>query len=163
MKTQDPAQKIMTLEEAVAWRKNLRGTARTLAVTNGCFDLLHRGHASYLMTAAGSADKLLLLVNSDESVRELKGPDRPLNCEYDRAYLLACLEFVDAVVIFNSKRCNRELSAIQPDVYVKGGDYTVETLDPDERAALQEANAEIAFIQFLPNHSTSLLIRKMKG
>ena len=109
-----------------------------------------------------SGDALIVLLNSDESVRKLKGPSRPVNTEYDRAYLLASLEFVDAVLIFNDTRCYREIAALQPDCYAKGGDYTVDTLDRDERAALQSAGTEISFIQFVPGLSTSNTIRKMK-
>lgn len=159
----DPAAKIMSLAEAAVWREKLRLSGRTLAVTNGCFDLLHRGHAEYLRAAAGLADSLLVLVNSDASVRTLKGPARPVNCEYDRAYLLACFSFVSAVVVFDSARCDRELEILTPDAYAKGGDYTVATLDPDERAALLHAGTRIAFIPFVPDHSTTRMIQKAAG
>ena len=162
-KTADPARKIKTLEDAVAWREEMRRAGKKISITNGCFDLLHRGHAEYLREAAKSGDALVVLINSDASVRELKGPTRPVNCEYDRAYLLACLAFVDAVVVFDGKRCHRELEALSPDAYAKGGDYTVETLDSDERAALFKAGAEIAFIPFVPGHSTTGMIEKAKG
>lgn len=161
-KTSDPDSRIMTLEQAVAWRKTLRENGETLAVTNGCFDLLHRGHAEYLRSAAKLADHLLVLVNADASVRELKGPSRPINCEYDRAFLLTCLRFVDAVVVFNGKRCTHELDALAPDAYAKGGDYTVETLDPEERGALFRAGTKISFISFVPGHSTTKMIEKAK-
>lgn len=157
----DPAKSIMTLQQAVEWRNILRMKNQTLAITNGCFDLLHRGHAEYLAKARSLADKLLVLVNSDDSVRTLKGPSRPLNCEYDRAYILASLKFVDACVVFNSQRCNAELDALKPDFYAKGGDYTLETLDPDERQALLDAGTRVEFIKFVPDHSTSSIIKKM--
>lgn len=155
-----PEHKIMTLEDALAWRLHLREQNRKLALTNGCFDLLHRGHAEYLLQARRSADALLILLNSDESVRRLKGPSRPICRENDRAFLLACMEFIDAVVIFNSARCNREIETLKPDVYIKGGDYTVEKLDPDERKALMDCKAEIRFIPFVPGFSTTSLIEK---
>ncbi|MBE6384928.1 MAG: ADP-heptose synthase [Lentisphaerae bacterium] len=135
----------------------------TVAVTNGCFDLLHKGHAVYLDAARDEADALLVLVNSDESVRALKGPERPLQCEDDRAFLLCSLKAVDKAVIFNSPRCDRELEALAPDVYVKGGDYTVESLDPGERSALEKSNSKIVFISFVPGHSSTNIIRKMKS
>ena len=150
----------MTLKQAVAARKKLAANGRRLTVTNGCFDLLHRGHAEYLMQARSLADALFVLINSDSSVRALKGPTRPVNLEADRAFLLACLEFVDGVVVFDSSRCDRELAALKPDVYAKGGDYTVESLDPSERAALLEAGSEIRFIPFVPGYSTTGTLKK---
>ena len=150
----------MTLEQAVEARSELAAAGRRLAVTNGCFDLLHRGHAEYLMQARSLADRLFVLINSDASVRALKGPTRPVNMEDDRAFLLACLEFVDGVVIFRSSRCDKELAALKPDVYVKGGDYTVDSLDPDERAAPLQAGSEIRFIPFVPGYSTTGTLKK---
>ena len=155
-----PRSLVMTLEEAVEARRKLAASGRKLAVTNGCFDLLHRGHAEYLMQARSLADRLFVLINSDASVRALKGPTRPVNMEDDRAFLLACLEFVDGVVIFRSSRCDKELAALKPDVYVKGGDYTVDSLDPDERAALLQAGSEIRFIPFVPGYSTTGTLKK---
>ena len=154
--------KIMTLSEAAEWRAGLRNNGRKLALTNGCFDLLHRGHAEYLIAARESADALIVLLNSDASIRRLKGPGRPVCGEADRAFLLACLAFVDAVVVFDSERCDREIAAVAPDVYVKGGDYTVEKLDPGERAALFACGAEIRFIPFVPGYSTTGLIEKRR-
>lgn len=155
-----PEKKIMTLEDALAWRLDLRNQKRKLALTNGCFDLLHRGHAEYLLEARRSADALLILLNSDRSVQSLKGPSRPICHENDRAFLLACMEFIDAVVIFDSSRCTREIETLKPDVYIKGGDYTVEKLDPGERKALLDCKAEIRFIPFVPGFSTTSLIEK---
>ena len=155
-----PEKKIMTLEDALAWRLNLRTQKRKLALTNGCFDLLHRGHAEYLLEARRSADALLILLNSDRSVQSLKGPSRPICHENDRAFLLACMEFIDAVVIFDSSRCTREIETLKPDVYIKGGDYTVEKLDPDERKAIMDCKAVIRFIPFVPGFSTTSLIEK---
>ena len=159
----DPRAKVMTLEQAVEARKKLAAEGLRLAVTNGCFDLLHRGHAEYLMRARSLADRLFVLINSDDSVRALKGPTRPVNMEDDRAFLLACLEFVDGVVVFRSSRCDRELAALKPDVYAKGGDYTVESLDPSERAALLEARSDIRFIPFVPGYSTTGTLKKAAG
>ena len=156
------ADNILTLEEAVKWRKAMKEKNLTVAVTNGCFDLLHRGHAVYLDAARKEADALLVLVNSDASVRALKGPDRPLQNEDDRAFLLCSLKAVDKAVIFNSPRCDKELEALAPDVYVKGGDYTVDSLDPGERSALEKSNSRIVFISFVPGRSSTNIIRKMK-
>ena len=153
---------VLTLEEALRWREELRRSGRLLAVTNGCFDLLHRGHAVYLERARAEADALLVLVNSDASVRALKGPTRPLQCQEDRAFLLCALKPVDKAVIFDSPRCDRELELLAPDVYVKGGDYTAENLDPGERTALEKSGSRLVFVSFVPGHSSTNIIRKMK-
>ena len=158
-----PGDKVMSLADALEWRETLRRQGIRLAVTNGCFDLLHRGHVEYLDSARQAADALLVLVNSDNSVRALKGPTRPLNDEYARAFVLSGLAAVDATVIFDAERCTAELSALAPDVYVKGGDYTVETLDPGERQALQENDTEILFIPFVQGFSTTGTISKMRS
>ena len=159
----DIAEGVLSLEEALRWREELRRSGRTLAVTNGCFDLLHRGHAVYLERARAEADALLVLVNSDASVRALKGPTRPLQCQEDRAFLLCALKPVDRAVIFDYPRCDRELELLAPDVYVKGGDYTAETLDPGERKALEKAGSRLVFISFVPGHSSTDIIRRMKS
>lgn len=156
------AEGVLTLEEALRWREELRRSGRLLAVTNGCFDLLHRGHAVYLERARAEADALLVLVNSDASVRALKGPTRPLQCQEDRAFLLCALKPVDKAVIFDSPRCDRELELLAPDVYVKGGDYTAENLDPGERTALEKSGSRLVFVSFVPGHSSTNIIRKMK-
>ncbi len=163
MNTGTAAERILSLDAAVRWRAGLRERGITLAVTNGCFDLLHRGHAEYRAAARPAAGALLVLVNSDDSVRRLKGPSRPLNCEYDRAFVLASLAAVDRCVIFGAERCAAELAALCPDVYVKGGDYTVEKLDPSERAALGQCGARICFIPFVPGKSTTAVIERMKS
>ena len=158
----DIEKNILSLDEAVKWRKELAAKGLRLAVTNGCFDLLHRGHAVYLNAAREEADALLVLVNSDASVRALKGPTRPLQNQDDRAFLLCSLKAVDKAVIFDSPRCDQELEALAPDVYIKGGDYTEESLDPGERAALKKSGSRIVFISFVPGHSSTGIIRKMK-
>ena len=159
-----PEKKIMSgLESALLWRKQMKEQNRTVAVTNGCFDILHRGHAEYLLQARKLADSLLVLLNSDASVRALKGPSRPVNCEYDRAYLIASLSFVDAVLVFQGARCDAELDALFPDAYAKGGDYTLDKLDPDERASLLRHGTKISFIPFVPGHSTTLVLEKARN
>ena len=135
----DPEKCLLTLDEAILWREELRRSNRKLVVTNGCFDLVHRGHASYLIEAAKLGDELLVLINSDASVRAIKGESRPVVSESDRAYLLAALEAVSKVVIFDDARCDKELAALKPDVYAKAGDYTLETLVASEREALQSS------------------------
>ena len=162
MMNRDPQKLVMTLEQAVAWRNELRKNGRKLAVTNGCFDILHRGHAQYLYESRELADALLILMNSDNAVRSLKGPTRPIVPEEHRAYMLAALESVDAVVIFDSARCDRELLAIAPDLYVKGGDYTLDSLESSEHSALDRCGAKIVFKPFVEGFSTSNIIAKIK-
>lgn len=158
---QDPQKALLTLEEAVQWRESLRREGKKLAVTNGCFDLMHRGHATYLAQARNTADALLVLINSDASVSALKGPTRPLVSELDRAYLLGSLRAVDRVVIFNTSRCDKELAALVPDIYVKAGDYTIETLAAEEREVLLAAGVEIVFMPFVPGLSTTSIVEKI--
>lgn len=157
----DPTSRVMNLEQAVCWRNSLKMTGKKLVVTNGCFDILHRGHAVYLHASRNSGDALLVLLNSDASIRNLKGESRPVNDQESRAILLASLAAVDAVVIFDSEICADELRAIQPDIYVKGGDYTVETLNPIERQALLECGCQFKFIPFVNGFSTTSIIQKI--
>lgn len=161
----DPQNKIMRVEQACAWRRDLQTRHRRLVVTNGCFDILHRGHVTYLGRARHLGAALLVAVNSDASVRALKGPGRPVNNEYDRAFLLAGLEAVDAVVIFDSLRADPVLDALTPDIYAKGGDISIDTLPVEERAALARAGTKIVFLPFVDGFSTTGTIKKvrMKG
>jgi len=155
--------KVLALEDLPAWREALRKSGLKLVVTNGCFDVLHLGHASYLEAARQEGDVLLVGVNSDVTVRELKGPDRPVNPEADRAALVAALASVDAVCIFPELRATRLIARAQPDVYVKGGDYTVETIPPEERQAAEFAGAKIRFLPVVPGKSTTGLLQKLAG
>ncbi len=158
-----PESKLMSLDQAVVWRQALRGQGRRLAVTNGCFDLLHRGHAEYLSRARECADALLVAVNTDASVRALKGPSRPVVSEADRAFLLACLEAVDAVVLFAEIKPLEVFRRVVPDIYVKGGDYTIETIDQEECALLKTLGCEFRFIPFVPGFSTTGTIARVRG
>jgi rfaE bifunctional protein nucleotidyltransferase chain/domain len=130
-------------------------------VTNGCFDLLHVGHVTYLEQARNHGDALLVGVNGDDAVRQLKGADRPVNEERDRAAILGALESVDGVCIFADKTATRFLAAAEPDVYIKGGDYTLETLNKEERRMVEQAGGEIVIIPFVPGKSTTALLRKI--
>jgi rfaE bifunctional protein nucleotidyltransferase chain/domain len=130
-------------------------------VTNGCFDLLHAGHVSYLEAARNQGDALLVGLNSDDAVRALKGSDRPINNQDDRAAVLAALESVSAVCIFPESRATRFLTSAQPDIYVKGGDYTLATLNQEERSAVESSSGRIVFIPFLPGKSTTALVQRI--
>jgi rfaE bifunctional protein nucleotidyltransferase chain/domain len=153
--------KIIAWEKLPEWRKNFRATGKKLVVTNGCFDILHLGHITYLESARNFGDALLVGVNSDAAVRELKGPGRPVNSETDRAAILAALESVGGACIFADKTAVKFLTAAQPDIYVKGGDYTLDTLNQDERRAVESAGGKIVLIPFVPGKSTTALLKKI--
>ena len=136
---------------------------KRLVLTNGCFDLLHTGHVRYLEQARECGDALLVAVNSDASVRELKGPARPLNSELDRAEVLAALRCVDHVTIFTGKRVTEVIRSLRPAVYAKGGDYTLATLNPEERGALEEVGTEIKLLQLVPGRSTTGILHRAGG
>jgi len=154
--------KIMTLQEAVRRRALLREARLTLAVTNGCFDVLHRGHAEALQAARAEADALIVLLNSDASVRALKGPERPVFGEQDRAVVLGALECVDGVVVFAGTDCGRELAALAPDVYVKSEEYR-ECQHPAEKAAIERCGARVVWLRRRTGVSTSAAIAAMAG
>jgi rfaE bifunctional protein nucleotidyltransferase chain/domain len=154
-------EKIIAWDKLPEWRAALRASGKRLVVTNGCFDLLHVGHVTYLETARQEGDALLIGVNGDEAVRQLKGPDRPVNPEHDRAAVLAALESVSGVCIFAEPTATRFLAAAQPDIYVKGGDYTLDTLNQDERQAVERAGGRIVIIPFVPGKSTTALLKKI--
>jgi rfaE bifunctional protein nucleotidyltransferase chain/domain len=120
--------KIFTLPQLLAQLASWRVTNKTIAFTNGCFDILHEGHIFSLSQAAQEADYLVVGVNSDSSTKRLKGPERPVNHEHSRALLLASLAIIDAVVIFDEDTPYELITATQPDVLVKGGDYTIEQI-----------------------------------
>jgi rfaE bifunctional protein nucleotidyltransferase chain/domain len=157
------SEKIVSYAQLAAWRENFRATGKRLVVTNGCFDLLHLGHVTYLETARNLGDALLVGVNGDDAVRGLKGEGRPVNNEQDRAAVIAALASVQAVCVFPDVRATNFLAAAKPDIYVKGGDYTLDTLDQDERRAVEGAGGKIALIPFVPGKSTTGLLKKLAG
>jgi rfaE bifunctional protein nucleotidyltransferase chain/domain len=135
---------------------------KTIVFTNGCFDILHTGHVRYLAEAKKLGDLLVVGLNSDASVRQLKGEGRPLNSEEDRAEVMAALEAVDYVVIFDEKRVDSLLREVQPDIYAKGGDYTEASLDQGEVAALREIGAKINILPLVPGKSTTKLLEAIQ-
>jgi D-glycero-beta-D-manno-heptose 1-phosphate adenylyltransferase len=155
--------KIVTAEQATALGKKMSEQGRKLVFTNGCFDLLHLGHVRYLEAAQALGDALLVAINGDESVRALKGEGRPLNRAEDRAEVIAALEYVDHVVIFPEIRATELLQKVRPAIYVKGGDYTKDSLNAEERAALEHIGTEIRILPFEAGHSTSGLLGKIAG
>jgi D-glycero-beta-D-manno-heptose 1-phosphate adenylyltransferase len=153
--------KIVRLEELEQRANKLRTAGKKIVATNGCFDLLHVGHVRYLNAARALGDALIVGINGDESVRELKGAGRPVNSENDRAEIVAALECVDLVTIFPEMRATRFLELAAPDIYVKGGDYKQDTLNADEREVLQKIGAKIDIVPFEPGYSTSDLLARL--
>lgn len=152
-------EKILSWETLPAWRKSLQG--KKLVVTNGCFDLLHLGHVSYLEAARNQGDALLVAVNGDESVRAIKGPDRPINNEEDRAAVLAALGSVDAVCVFHEPNAMRLLALVKPDIYAKGGDYTIDTIHQEERRLVEQLGGTVIVLGGVPGKSTTALVEKL--
>lgn len=155
--------KIVGVDQLAAVSERLRAEGKTLVATNGCFDLLHVGHVRYLQRARELGDALAVGLNGDGSVRALKGAARPLNHESDRAEVLAALACVDFVAVFPEVRATSFLERVHPGIYVKGGDYKLETLDPEEREALENSGAEIRIIPFAAGYSTASLIQRMQN
>jgi rfaE bifunctional protein nucleotidyltransferase chain/domain len=153
--------KIVGLEELSERSKQLRAAGKKLVATNGCFDLLHVGHVRYLQAARALGDLLAVGLNGDRSVRGLKGNRRPIVAERDRAEILAALQCVDLVTIFPEIRATQFIAASHPAIYVKGGDYSSETLNEEEGALLTQIGAQIRIIPFEAGYSTSRLLEEI--
>ena len=153
--------KIVELEELSDRCEKLRSAGKRIVATNGCFDLLHVGHVRYLEAARAFGDVLVVGLNGDRSVIELKGAGRPITTQRDRAEILAALACVDLVTVFPELRATTFLAAVRPAVYVKGGDYTPRTLDEEELGILKEIEAAIRLIPFEAGYSTSGLIEQI--
>ncbi|MDR0444913.1 MAG: adenylyltransferase/cytidyltransferase family protein [Puniceicoccales bacterium] len=147
------------LAEAVTLR--CKFSNQKIVLTNGCFDLLHPGHVQALQEAANLGDQLWVAINDDDSIRQLKGPKRPIQNLEERASLLGALGCVSGIFNFHGTNLAREIELFHPDVYVKSGDYTLETLHPEERSALEHIGCKICFIPFLKGHSTTQLIDRI--
>ena len=156
------SEKVVLLDELEKRVKDFRLAGRKIVATNGCFDLLHVGHVRYLRAARKRGGALVVGINSDESIRKLKGPGRPVNGENDRAEIVAALEWVDLVTIFPEMRATRFLELTAPDVYVKGGDYNQDTLNAEEREVLQRIGAKIDLVPFEQGYSTSDLLARIQ-
>lgn len=133
---------------------------KTVVCTNGCFDILHLGHVKYLEKTKTFADYLIVLLNSDKSVKSIKGPERPINNETDRAEILSALRCVDYVVLFDEDSPRALLDEIKPDVYTKGADYNMQTLP--EADIMRKNGTKVEFIEFVEGKSTTNTIEKMK-
>jgi len=147
----------MTIDAAAGWRQR----SGRVVFTNGVFDLLHPGHVDILSAARGLGDALVVGVNTDASVRRLKGPSRPVRSERDRALVLAALEAVDAVVLFDEDTPLELIRALAPDVLVKGGDYTVETVVGAKDVL--ERGGDVVIIPLTPGHSTTGTVERMRA
>jgi rfaE bifunctional protein nucleotidyltransferase chain/domain len=156
-----PELKIISTEALLAFCEQVRKDAKTIAFTNGCFDILHRGHLEYLLKASKLADYLIIGLNSDASVHRLKGPERPINKENDRAFALACLNFTDGIVVFEEDTPLRLIETIKPAVLIKGGDYTLENIVGAKETLARGGKVEI--IAFSMGYSTTGIIEKIKG
>ncbi len=139
----------------------LKQENKKTVLTNGCFDILHVGHVKYLEKSKSFGDILIVLMNSDVSVKLIKGEGRPINSEVDRAYILCALSCVDYVILFDEKSPSKLLAKIKPDVYTKGADYTMDTLP--EAPVIKEYGGHVEFIKFEEGKSTTGLINKIKA
>ena len=152
---------LTTQKEIIDIVRKGQADGKTFVVTNGCFDILHVGHVRYLQKTKEFADKLIVMLNSDVSVQSIKGPDRPINCEEDRAEILSSLSCVDYVVLFDERSPSNLLESIKPNVYTKGADYTLETLP--ERDIVSRNNIRVEFIEFVEGRSTTNVIKKINS
>jgi rfaE bifunctional protein nucleotidyltransferase chain/domain len=152
---------VSSLSQAIIFRNQARDQKKTFVLTNGCFDLLHSGHIYSLNKARELGDYLWVALNSDSSVRQLKGSSRPIIGQNDRAYMLSNLSCVSGVIIFDSKRLDKEILALKPDIYVKAGDYDQSNIAREEHDALIAVKTVIEFVSFLPGRSTSALIQNI--
>lgn len=139
--------------------ESLKEQGKQIVTTNGCFDILHVGHVRYLQATKNFADIMVVCLNSDVSVKKIKGPDRPINNENDRAEILCALECVDYVVLFDEASPVDLLCEMKPDVYTKGADYTIDTLP--EAKPVMENGGRVEFISFVEGKSTTNVIKKI--
>lgn len=153
--------KLIDRKNIVELITELRKDGKTVVTTNGCFDILHVGHVRYLQKTKTFADYSIVMLNSDKSVRSIKGPTRPVNNESDRAEILCALECVDFVVLFDEDSPQNLIAEIKPNVHTKGADYTVDTLP--EAKTIMENGGRIEFISFVEGKSTTSIIEKMKA
>lgn len=151
---------ILGLDEAIAWRRDLQAKGKTVAMSNGAFDLLHVGHVRCLQEARQHADALLVAVNSDDSVRHSKGPTRPIIPENERAELVAALACVDAVLVFSEPDVRRILSLLKPEFHVKGTDYSAETVP--ERDVVESYGGRVIIAGDPKDHSTTAVVARLR-
>jgi D-beta-D-heptose 7-phosphate kinase/D-beta-D-heptose 1-phosphate adenosyltransferase len=153
--------KVLTLDKAVALVEHLRHDGRTIVFTNGVFDILHVGHVRYLEHARREGDALIVGLNSDRSVRTIKGPSRPISREDDRAEVLAALSCVDAVVVFDEDDPRRVVDRLQPDVLAKGADWAADRIIG--REAVEARGGRVVRIPLAEGYSTSAIIKRIRS
>ena len=156
-----PTDKIFTLEELIPLRESWKNDGKKFVFTNGCFDIIHPGHIDLLVKAAALGDILLVAVNSDASVRVLKGSNRPIQNEEGRMMIMASFSFVDAVLLFQEETPYRIIEALEPDILVKGGDYEKDHIVGAD--ILKRIGGKVEIIPFLEGNSTSLIEQKIAG
>lgn len=149
------------LQEITQFRAHCRDHRQSFVLTNGCFDLLHPGHLFFLQSAARLGDVLCVGLNSSTSIQQLKGPLRPIQSDAERAFTLASLACVQRVFLFFSTEFTAAIEALQPDIYVKAGDYNLSSLNPNEHQMLQKLKTNIVFLPFFEGYSTTKLIQKI--
>jgi rfaE bifunctional protein nucleotidyltransferase chain/domain len=152
--------KICDLTEALQRRNAWKKASDQVVFTNGCFDILHLGHVDYLEKAHQTGTKMIVGLNSDDSVRMLKGPERPVNNEYARARIIASLQFVDLVIVFNEQTPLELITQLMPDILVKGDDYSIETIVGAKE--VMAAGGQVKTIPLVPSYSTTGIIQKLK-
>ncbi|MSP18574.1 MAG: D-glycero-beta-D-manno-heptose 1-phosphate adenylyltransferase [Bdellovibrionales bacterium] len=160
MKIRSLEEKILSHAQITKISQELRSLGKKIVTSNGCFDLIHLGHISYLIEAASLGDLLIVGINSDASVKKLKGNDRPINCELTRAKQVAALESVDFVTIFNEDTPENILALIKPWIHVKGGDYLPANLP--EKAVVEANGGKVICVSLVDGYSTTELIKKIK-
>ena len=153
--------KILNKDNLAEWVAECRAKGSKIVFSNGCFDILHRGHVEYLAKAADFGDEMLIGLNTDASVKRLKGPSRPINDEYARAIVVAGLEFVSAVVLFDEDTPYNLIKAVQPDVLVKGSDYKPEDIVGYDIVTAKGGRVET--IDFVDGYSTTRTIEKSRN
>jgi len=154
---------MLTFQDISFWSISEKANGRKVVATNGCFDILHAGHVDYLRQAWMLGDSLVVGLNNDASIRKLKGAGRPINTLVDRAKVLSALRYVSQVVPFGGKTAIRFLKAVKPDLWVKGGDYTLDTLDQQERQLVEGYGGKIVLIRTTHVISTSAILDKIKA
>ncbi len=163
--------KIVSRDRMVAASLEARANGDVVVLTNGCFDILHTGHVTYLESARNLGTLLLVGINSDDSLRRLKGPPRPFNTEQERARVVAALESVDLVTIFGEETATQLVETVEPNIYVKGGDYSDDPASgdwpkgkyPPEARALEAYNGRLVVLPFVPGYSTTDIVERIQA
>jgi len=152
--------KILPLNEAINVRAEWKNNNEKVVFTNGCFDILHLGHVDYLEKARNTGTRMIVGLNTDKSVKKLKGPERPINNEYARARLLAALAFVDAVVLFEEDTPLQLIKQLQPDILIKGNDYSIESIVGAKEVIAN--GGQVKTIELVPDYSTTKILERLE-